>query len=187
MVHLLPCCPQPREEQQWQTFYAQILSYLPSMGQQKFVVPQLLHWWLVFDVLSLNIAFCYSYSMKDVPIASHFPRMCSHLWSGRSAQKLAYSLTVSPQMAVLFILLSAGSCFLTFCAKFDTHALLSPLRHHKYHALCTCYWVLVRTASDWVAAVRCHWLRTSRYMSRHAQKVSSEYENSVKILFHQAL
>jgi len=26
--------------------------------------------------------------MKDVLIASHFPWTCSHLWNGRSAQKL---------------------------------------------------------------------------------------------------
>jgi hypothetical protein len=72
------------------------------------------------------------------------PRMYSHLWSGRSAQKLAYRLTTFSQMAVLFILLSGGSCFLTFCVKCDTDALLSPLRHHKYDALCTRYWLFVR-------------------------------------------
>jgi len=121
---------------------------LPSMRQQKFVVPQLLRWWSVCDLLSLNTAFYYFYLMKDVLIASHFQQMCSHLWSGRSAQKLAYSLMASSQMAVLFILLSAGSCFLTLCAEVDIQALLSPLRNHKYDGLCTRYWLFVRIASD---------------------------------------
>jgi hypothetical protein len=50
----------------------------------------------------------------------------------------------SSQMAVLLIMLIVGSCLLTFCAKFDTHALFSPLRHQNYDALCKCQLIVCK-------------------------------------------
>jgi hypothetical protein len=151
--------------------YTNLKLKLPSMGRQKFVVPQLLCWWLVFDLLSLNTAFYYFYSMEEVLIASHFPRMCSHLWSSRSAQKLQLNSLLSNgsfnHSVKWWILFSHILCKIWY-----TRTVISS--QTPYDALCTFYWLFVRTALDWVARVRCHWLRTSRYMSRHAQEVPSE-------------
>jgi hypothetical protein len=55
--------------------------------------------------LRLNLACCL------VLIASHFLRMYSHFWSGRSAQNLAYSLTASSQMASF---IHSVKCWLLF-------------------------------------------------------------------------